>query len=124
MVAYTFVSIYEDKAKTPYDIKELCEEILWRQKDFNNKLRVQLPAETGSATIEAATTPAPVTAPAITLVPLLPYHTPVSELFLPSKVYGTQGVKAEVFATQLELYTIADADLFPDTRRKLAFSLS
>ena len=54
---------------------------------------------------------------------LLPYHTPVSELSVPEKFDETQGVKAEVFATYLGLFTITKKHLFLSDFRKPVFAL-
>lgn len=51
------------------------------------------------------------------------YHTTVIQVCVPKKFDGTQGVKAEVFATYLGLFTITKKHLFLSDFRKPVFAL-
>lgn len=53
--------------------------------------------------------PSTVTEPPSMPAHTLPVHTPIFEFFVSGKFDGTQWVKAEVFSTQLGLYTISNA---------------
>lgn len=105
----------EDRtAKMASSIQELCEELLRVCKDLMNERRLWLYAETCLVPI----VPELVTSKKSMHTHLLPYHTPVAQLYVPDKFDGTQGVREKVFATQIGLYTVANGNLFIDNHIK------